>query len=548
MSINIMKKKFNKKYLIAAPVIVIILGVLLLNSNNGNGHEGVEVVRGNLAQQLFETGSVEKGEDIVLSFKDGGQIESVFVEEGDTVKRGDVVAQLSTADLQLSLQEAEARLEVARATRDGVNRGAREQDIDVLRASVRSAETALSNAKVSLQEQERLVQEALRSVHRGGVASLGTVNLLGDVHSAVRDIEIGVIDIAREYFSSMVVAETTSGRRSRDEIRRSVRSIEDYRELATREGVTYEEKEDALRVTERELRKMISEVDNLIRVAESDFYKDRFLSSDVELLRNYRRTLNNTLSSVTGLIGSISAVKVETAASITSAKSNVRSAESALREAEQRLLQVQAGPDSYDVRVGDANVRQAESQVSLIRRRISDATLVSPVDGVVSRIGGRGNEVVPATSPVVVITPAVDLQITVDIYEGDVAKISSGNKATVSFLAFSGEDFEGEVIFVNPVGKIVDGIIYYEIKIVLDNYPENILPQMTADVNIVTAERENVLMLPERAVVRKDGRQHVRVLANGTVEEVEITTGLRGEGRMVEVLSGLKEGDFVITD
>ncbi len=543
-----MKKIASKKYIVLFAVLVIIGFWLLVSGNNDTQKEEVVVERGSLTQELFETGSVEKGEDITLSFKDGGRIAEVLVEEGRAVERGDVIARLETEDLYLSLREAEAGLESARAGLDGVLEGAREADVDVYRAGVRSAEDALENARENLEKQERVAEQTLSSVHRGTAGSLGTVNLLGDVYSTIRDIELGVVDIAREYFSSMVVAETTSGRRSRDVIRRSAGRIEDYKNLATREQVDYGEKEQALKDTEKELRVIVGELDNLIKVAESDFYEDRFLESDVNLLREYRRTVNNNLSNVTSLLGSISSVSTEVDAKLTTARGSVRSAENALEEARKRLSQAVADPASAEVRAGEAGVAQAEARVSSIRRRISDATLTSPVSGTVSAVSARRGETVTGTAPIAVITPEEDLQIAVDVYEGDVAMVSVGNEVEVSFVAFPDREFAGEVVFVNPTGKMIDGVIYYEIKIALEEYPENVLPRMTVDVVIKTEEKENVLTLPERAVQRRDGERFVRVKTEEGYREAQVQTGIRGEGRKIEIIFGVEEGEVVLVD
>jgi multidrug efflux pump subunit AcrA (membrane-fusion protein) len=71
---------------------------------------------------------------------------------------------------------------------------------------------------------------------------------------------------------------------------------------------------------------------------------------------------------------------------------------------------------------------------------------------------------------------------------------------------------------------------------------------MTANVVITTAQKDNVLIMPSRAVVQKNGGgKFVRVLVNGVIQETQATTGLRGDEGMVEVLSGVKEGDEVVT-
>ena len=69
---------------------------------------------------------------------------------------------------------------------------------------------------------------------------------------------------------------------------------------------------------------------------------------------------------------------------------------------------------------------------------------------------------------------------------------------------------------------------------------------MTADVIIKTASRENVLVIPEEAIEKKDGKVIVQVFIGKTPQEREIEIGLIGSDDMVEVISGLKEGEEVV--
>ena len=70
---------------------------------------------------------------------------------------------------------------------------------------------------------------------------------------------------------------------------------------------------------------------------------------------------------------------------------------------------------------------------------------------------------------------------------------------------------------------------------------------MTANVDIKTAEKQNVLYIPYRAVKEKDGGRIVEVLENGQLKEVSVVVGLRGDEGVVEIISGLSEGQNVIT-
>ena len=71
---------------------------------------------------------------------------------------------------------------------------------------------------------------------------------------------------------------------------------------------------------------------------------------------------------------------------------------------------------------------------------------------------------------------------------------------------------------------------------------------MTANATIITAEKKDILVVPARAIVEKNGQgKIVRVLENDQVKEINVITGIYGDEGLVEILSGLKEGQEIIT-
>jgi len=536
--------KIIKSPYIIITVIAIIGLIFFLLSNGEEEISFISVERGDLAQEVFETGSTEKGEDVRVSFKEGGRITSLLVKEGESIERGDLIAEIDRRDLQISLREAQAALSSANANLEKLLEGASVEELDVVDSAVRSAQVALDLAEENKREQEKVTNEMLRSAHQN------TNTLLGEINTTTNMIKRGVDDLTNKHFTRFVTEETREGRRIRDVIRRSAREIENYKDLA--EGASFEDKTKALREVESNLKTIISELDNLIDVIESDFYEDRISQTEADIIRGYRShptsrsNATTALAEVTSLLGSISSVNAEVDAKLTAARGNVNSAESALNQAKSELSRAKADPRSSDIQNARGVVDQARARVELFESRITDTYLRSPVSGIISASLAREGEVVSLGSPVAVIVPDEDIQVGIDIYEGDIAKINEGDKVEATFVAFPGEKFDGEVVFINPVGKIVDGVVYFEVKIILDDYPENTLPQMTVDIVIETGRRENVLIVPERSVITRDGKSIVRVYDNGDIVEKEVVVGLRGEGRMVEVVSGLEEGDKIV--
>ena len=145
------------------------------------------------------------------------------------------------------------------------------------------------------------------------------------------------------------------------------------------------------------------------------------------------------------------------------------------------------------------------------------------------------------------------LSVDVDISESDVAKVSVSDEVFVTLDAF-GDDrvLQGTVVSVEPSETEVSGVIYYTTHIAFSNAQvmDDVRPGMTANINIITETKKDVLVIPQRAVLEQEGKKIVRVVkevAAGVFEEREVTTGLRGDEGKIEIISGLSEGENIVT-
>ena len=123
-----------------------------------------------------------------------------------------------------------------------------------------------------------------------------------------------------------------------------------------------------------------------------------------------------------------------------------------------------------------------------------------------------------------------------------------GDQVEITLDAFSSDDkFIGTVTFIDPAATDIDGVIYYATKVSFNEKDERIKSGMTADLTISTDSREDVLVVPSRAVIYREDKKYVQVLNGEILSEIEVSTGLRGDGGLTEILSGLTEGTEVVT-
>jgi len=171
------------------------------------------------------------------------------------------------------------------------------------------------------------------------------------------------------------------------------------------------------------------------------------------------------------------------------------------------------------------------------------------VAGQITKKNKKIGEQVQASSSdsVFSLLPQEPFQIEVDIPEVDISNVELGNPCRITIDAFPEIEFEGEVIEIEPAETVISGVVYYKIKVNFDLEFEGVKPGMTANVVIITDSKENALIIPQRAITEKEGKRFVKVPFEKSFKEIEIEIGIKGTRGEIEVVSGLEQGDEIIT-
>jgi RND family efflux transporter MFP subunit len=179
-------------------------------------------------------------------------------------------------------------------------------------------------------------------------------------------------------------------------------------------------------------------------------------------------------------------------------------------------------------------------------RKLSKATLISPCDGIVSDFYINDGEIARTTDIITSLVCENTFQVEAEVPESDIGKISLQDRVEILLDAFYGEEFFGNISKIYPTETIISGVVYYKIEIIFDDFNELIKSGMTTDLEIITQEKENVLIIPQRLITKKNGDRIVKVLSDGEVKEVIIEIGISNDQGEIEVISGLDEGDKII--
>ena len=233
---------------------------------------------------------------------------------------------------------------------------------------------------------------------------------------------------------------------------------------------------------------------------------------------------------------------------LTAAEEKLKAAESNLNLEKNNLALKKAGTIEEQIAAQEAQIKSAGANVEYYRAQLAKTMIHSPISGVVTTQNAKVGEIVSANASMVSIISASQFEIEANMPEADIAKVSVGNTSLVTLDAYGGDVvFEAKVVAVDPAETIVDGVATYKVTFQFVKDDERVKSGMTANIDIASASRENVIAVPQRAIIRKNGDQFVRIADDESFREVKVETGLRGSDGNIEIISGISEGDKVIT-
>ncbi len=169
----------------------------------------------------------------------------------------------------------------------------------------------------------------------------------------------------------------------------------------------------------------------------------------------------------------------------------------------------------------------------------------TPVAGTVLRIGARKGQHVSPQTELYMIADLSTVWIIAEIYEYELPWINEGDTAEVTLLSVPGKVFKGTVDYIYPYAEAKTRTT--KVRLVFKNDDLRLRPDMFAEVKIHAQNQKDALVIPAEAVIRSGNKTQVFVVKGaGKYEPRLVELGIESEGK-VSVLSGLKEGEEVVT-
>lgn len=226
-------------------------------------------------------------------------------------------------------------------------------------------------------------------------------------------------------------------------------------------------------------------------------------------------------------------------------------AQLALDEAEYNLKQLKKRLSSTSdrVKIAESQVEVAQLGVDEAQKQLDEAAITAPFDGLVASVDADEGDSVSAVTTIVHLIDLTNMELGAEVDEIDIAEVKVGQRAVIEVDALPAQQFEGVVTLISSLSIEEAGLVLYEVRIGFDVPPDSELKVgMSATADIIIQQRDNVLLVPERAIERdSQGNAVVKVMVDEQIEERPVVTGI-SDGIQTEIVDGLNEGDVVVVE
>lgn len=205
------------------------------------------------------------------------------------------------------------------------------------------------------------------------------------------------------------------------------------------------------------------------------------------------------------------------------------------------------GPPNDELATLEKQLESAQLALERAQAQLEEMRLVAPLAGTVVRVEVNEGEIVPAYRPVVIIADLSSLQIVAEIDEIDVAEVAPGQEVEIHLDAYPGRTLPGTITSLAHAALPQRGSTVYKALVKFDAEELTLRLDMGANLRIITLEKEDVLLVPNRAIQPIGRRKIVKVVDGKSIREFEVVTGLSNESE-TEIIEGLAEGQKILIE
>lgn len=430
---------------------MVAIGVFLRNQN-GEPPTTTHTEIGTVTSFISVSGNAEMEEIIPLSFPRGGTISGIFVERGDSVATGTILATVGDTSLQAEYVAAEAETDRVRAVRNELLNGPTKSEAIVTQTTVDNAEAALLN---TINTEETKVEAARTTLYNTNVTAVATDP----------DTEALPPTVTGSYTCTAEGTYTLELYRSSSESGYSYR----YSGIETGTESAYVNQPGPLGTCGLRL-----------QFPEGARYRNE---------TTFTISIPNTASA------SYASNRALYDQARVQEEANIQAARRTLNLALDQATVSTAGARIEALIAANAVVATAEARLAQASFALRESAIRAPSNGIITDISAVTDQTV-ATEPVITLFSPTKTTFTARIPEKDITEVSAGQTAEVTFDAMPDETITAHVSFISPLQNITNGAPFYEAELALSETPIWLRSGMQADVKIITQALTDVIRIP----------------------------------------------------
>lgn len=509
-------KRFGKTKTIVGAIIILVVLIGLgyfIFGRKGSQYQFVAVTQGSITEEVSVTGNTTPIQSLDLGFQDSGVVASVDKAVGDQVADGSVLESLNTNALQAQLAQAQANVAAAQAQLQSLQVGAQPADIQNSEAAVAGGQQTLTN-------------------------------LYGNAANTLNDSYAKANDAVRNQLSAFF----TNAETNNPQLTFSV----------TNSQALNNTQADRLQAS-TELNAWQSELSNIAITSPTSTLDTALQNATAYLLvmKNFLNSASTALlqeanlssATITTYNSDLTAANNEVSTATTNVNTiiqNIASQKITIQQLQAQLALKLAGSTPQQIANQEAQVQAAQANAQSVQVQINEATLTSPIDGVVTVQNAKVGEVATPGEIMTSIISNDNFEVDAEVPETDIGKVNIGQTASMTIDAFPGETFTGEVFYIDPAQTDISGVVNYLVKVSFSKPDPRIKSGLTVNLNIQTQQENNALILPQYAIIQNDQGSFVDIIQNGKEVQVPVTLGIQDQNGNVQILSGVTAGEQVV--
>ena len=501
-----------KKLIITVGIIVVLIGAVgwVVLSRGKNGAESgptqkIEVAKlDDFHMKIRATGNLEPLLDVEVKSNVEGEVVNLLVKDGDPVEEGDILVELDPEIYKEEQKQAKADVDAAEAQlmqaklnielkKERLNSDLTQKEaaVKIARANLETVQatslTQVSSAETNLQATKNELDQDKIALEQANIALEQADLTLAEYETSLASAKVS-LDAAKSEFDrnkSLYESELVSKQSLEDAESRYV-SADSQHKNANKRVESQKKTIDSQKRTILARKTGIKTRESTIQYQQlslENLKKMRKKSEEESQIR-----LDNAITQLQELTLTIDNEKLLTEQSRVSADANLLRRQSSLKNQEERL---------------EWTVIKAPMSGTVTQLDIEQGEIVT-----------SGRSAFSQSPPIMTIADLSKMVVKTFINEVDMERLQEGQTANITIDAFQTHRFTGNVYEISPSGQQQDNIISFEVMIEVNDSSGNIRPGMSADVDIITYEEKNVLLIPIDAVISKNAATAVAQVGN----------------------------------